>query len=117
MSDYSFAAVDEANSYRNSVIERKTMSMQIINGILKFFVMFILLSEMQTDVMQKCILFVMTFKKYKEKRDWFGLLFIVIFSMHMLSMCFILTLSDLWVFTSFSPLDAINNSLSILILN
>ena len=72
------------------------------------------MSEMQFDVMQKCLLFAET---YKKNTNWMGYLFCAMFSLHLFSMCVILTLSDLWVLTSFTPLDAINNSLSILILN
>lgn len=39
------------------------------------------------------------------------------FCAHLFNVCVVLFLADLWVLTSFSLLDALNNSLAILILN
>ena len=92
------------------------MRTMLINGILKFFILFIILAETQVDAIQKCILFVHSLRNPKNF-GCIGRLYIVMFGTHLFMVCVVLLLTNFWVLNSYTLLDALNNSLSILILN
>ena len=56
-------------------------------------------------------------KSEKNDGQWIGKLFIFMFGAHLFNVCVVLLLTNLWVLNSYTLLDALNNSLSVLILN
>lgn len=88
----------------------------VINGIFKFFILFIILAETQVDAIQKCILFVHSLQNSKNFKC-LSSMYIVMFGTHLFMVCVVLLLTNFWVLNSYTLLDALNNALSILILN
>ena len=92
------------------------ISTSVVNGIFKFFLIFIIHSETQSDAVQKCILLVHSLKG-KRRGDGISRIIQFMFFMHVFNVCIVLFLINLWVFSSYRLLDALNNSLAILMLN
>lgn len=67
LSAFGFGDVDLARQFKENLIESPAASTVAVNGILKFFLLFIILSETQGDAVQKCVLFVHSLKS--KRRD------------------------------------------------
>lgn len=85
--------------------------------IFKYFIMFVLMSEMVIDTFKKALqLAEITEQNRKQSRTMYKI-FYALFSLHMAFDFLIFLLSNIYIILSSSLFDAVNNSLSILILN